>query len=104
MRTGARCLWEGGAALELEACARRAALVVVGPSLAEGHVSGDRPLFFVVRPCFDAPAAAYDAKPVPLVARVRCVLALAVSEEKAHLSSLLCARGMLRWSWSGCLF
>ena len=97
-RTGARYLWEGGAALELEVCARRAALVVVSPSTSEGHFAGDWPLSFVARLWFDAPAAASNAKPAPLVVRVRRVLALAVSEEKTHLSYLLCARGMLRWS------
>ena len=97
-RAGAGYLWEGGAALELEACACRAALVVVGPSPLEGYFAGGRPLSFVARLWFDAPAAASNAKPAPLVARVRRVLALAVSEEKAHLSYLLCARGMLRCS------
>ena len=61
-------------------------------------MAGERPLSFVVRLWFDMPAAVSNAKPAPLVARVRRVLALAVSVKKAHLSYLLCVRGMLRWS------
>ena len=64
----ARCLWGGGAALELASRARRAALVVVGSCL-ERHCAGERPLSFGARPWCDVPAAASNSKPAPRVSR-----------------------------------
>ena len=78
-RAGAHCLWRGGAALELALRARHAALIVVGSYHMKGHRAGERPLSFDARPWCNAPAAASDAKPAPLVSRSARVPALAVS-------------------------
>ena len=92
-RTVDRRLWEGGAALELEACARRAALVVVGGSPLKGHFAGKSPLSFVARLWFDAPAAASNAKPAPIDARVRRVLH-SLSLRRRRTSRTCCAVGV----------
>ena len=90
----------GGAALELAARARRAALVVVGLCPTEGHCAGERPLSFGARPWCDVPAAASNAKPAPRGSRGAGAPALAVSGEEAQHSSLLRARAVPRWLWS----
>jgi len=66
---GARCVLTGGAALELAARARRAALVAVSPYLAEKCCVDETPLPLSARPRCDVPAAVSDAKPAPRVSR-----------------------------------
>jgi hypothetical protein len=66
---GARCVLTGGAALELAARARRAALVAVSPYLAEKRCVDETPLPLSARPRCDVPAAVSDAKPAPRVSR-----------------------------------
>ena len=97
IRTGARCLWEGGAALELEARARRAALIVASPYTGQRNRAGERPLSFSARLWCDVPVEAFNAKPPPLVSRSAGAPALAVSGEEAQGSSLLCSRALPRW-------
>ena len=94
----ARCLWGGGAALELATRARRAALVVVGRAHKE-HCAGERPLSFGARLWCDVPAAASNAKQRRLP-RSASRAVLAVSGEEAQHSSLLRARAVPRWLWS----
>ena len=73
--------------------ALRGALVVLERLIVEGHRAGERHLSFGVRPWYDVPAAAGNAKPAP------CVTQRTVSREEAqHLSSSL-ARAMPRWFW-----
>ena len=68
-RAGARCLWEGDAALELAACARNTVLIVVGPCPVEGHCADERPFSICACLWCDVPAAVSNAKPAPLVTR-----------------------------------
>ena len=78
-RVCARCLWGGGAALELASRARRAALVVTGPHPANGAVPARGLLSFGARPWCDVPAAASNFKPAPRGSRgagARCSLSL----------------------------
>ena len=87
-RTGARCLWGGGAALELAVYARHAVLIVVDQCPSGGHCAVERPLSFGTRPSYDAPAAASNAKPAPHVvrrtrARAHCLWAGGAPHERA---------------------
>ena len=86
----------GGAALELAARARRAALVVVGLPY-KGRCDGERPLSFGARPWCDVPAAASNFKPAPRGLRGAGAAALAVSGEETQHSSLLRVRVVPRW-------
>ena len=66
-RACALCLRGGGSVRKLAACARRAALDMVGLRPIEGRSPGSRPLSFDARPWRDAPAAASNTKPAPHV-------------------------------------
>ena len=57
------CLSGGGAARELAARARRAALVVVYPRTRQGHWTGERTFSVGARPWCDVPAAASENQP-----------------------------------------
>ena len=59
----ATCLLGRGAARELAARARRAALAVVGPGSVKGHCAGGRSLCFDARPWCDVSAAASNPQP-----------------------------------------
>ena len=62
-RRCAGCLSGGGAARELAARARHAAMAVVGLCYMQGHRTGERPLSFGARPWCDVPAAASEGQP-----------------------------------------
>ena len=81
-------LW-GGAALELAAFARRAALAMVGPSPLEGHIASKKPLPFSAHPWCDVPAAASNAMPAPLVAHAR---RRTLSRRRRRTTRACCAR------------
>ena len=55
-------LW-GGAALELAAFERHAALAMIGPRPVGERIAGERPLPFSAHPWCDVSAAASNAKP-----------------------------------------
>ena len=86
-RACARCILGGGAAFELSARARRAALAVVCLCLKEGHCPGERPVFFGARPWCDVQAAVCNAKPASRVLRGAGAPTLAVSGEETKHSS-----------------
>ena len=87
----------GGEARALVACARRAALVVVGLCPLDGHCASERPLPFGARPCSDMPAAASSEQPACACAHTRSRHCAASSREKAHHARLWRARAVLRW-------
>ena len=87
-RTGARCLWGGGAALELPSRARRAALIVGGTCSNVTHCGGERPLFFIARPWCDVPATASNANPAPRV---------------SHRPGVLCSLSLCLWGGGAAL-
>ena len=95
-RAGARCLWGGGAALELAARARRAALVVVGLCAKKGTAPARG-----LSPSARARGATCQLRPPTpsqrRVARGAGAPALAVSGEEAQHSSLLRVRVVPRW-------
>ena len=91
-RAGARCLWEGDAALEPAACARNTVLIVVGPCPVEGHCADERPFSISACPWCDVPAAVSNAKPAPLVTRRTRAPSPAVFGEEAQHSKLRCVR------------
>ena len=99
-RVGVRCLWGGGAALELASRARGAALAVVGSGLVAKRRTGERALFSDATPWCNVPAAASNFKPALRVSCGTGVPALAVSGEEARHSSLLRVRVVPRWLWS----
>ena len=78
-RSLARCLWGGGAALELPLRARRAAVVVVGPHAKSSHCAGEWALSFGTSPWCDVLSAASNSKPPPLVSHGARAPALARS-------------------------
>ena len=93
-RICALCVRGGGAARKLSTRARRGALFVLGRRFVEGRRAGERHLPFGVRPWYDVPAAACNAKPA------QCATRRTVSREEAqHLSSSL-ARAVSRRFWS----
>jgi hypothetical protein len=99
-RGGARCLWGGGAALELSSRARRAALAVIGSCLVERCCTGETALSFGARPWCDVTAETSNFKPAPRVSRGTGASALAVSGMEAQHSSLLRVRAVPRSMWS----
>ena len=94
-RAGACSLWRG-AALELAARARRAALVVFELGRTEGLCAGEKLLSFDMRPWCDVPASASNAKPAAACEVSARALALEVSGEEAQHSSLPHARAAPR--------
>ena len=76
-----------GAARELAARARRAALVVVDSGHVKGHCTGGRPLCFVARPWCDVSAAASNANAKP---------AFAWHVRARHCAGCLSGRGAAR--------
>ena len=99
-RVGVRCLWGGGAALELASRARGAALAVIGSCLVERCRTGERARSVGARPWCDVPAAASNFKPAPRVSRGAGASVLAVFREEAQYSSFLHVRAVPRWRWS----
>ena len=93
-RVGARCLWGGGAALELASRARGAALAVIGSCLVERFCTGERARSFGARPWCDVPAAASNSKPAPRVSRGAGASVLAVFREETQYSSFLHLRAV----------
>ena len=62
-RVCAHCLWGGDGARKLDARARCAALVVVGPRSTDGRCANQRHFTFGARPWCDVPAVASNTKP-----------------------------------------
>ena len=99
MSAGVRCFSGQGAALELAARARRAALVVVGLPPIQWHYPSKKPLSFGARPWYDVPATTSNANPAAAREPSARTPALAASREKAQHSSLLRGRTVPRWLW-----
>ena len=95
-RAGARCLWEGDAALMLAACARCVASVVIGSRHSKRGCAGKKPLSFGARLWCDVPVTPPNAKTRSAVAPP-----LADSGEEAQQANLLYARASPRWLRSG---
>ena len=93
----ARCLSGGGAAREVAARARRAALVVVGPCTMKGHCTSERPHSFGARPWCDVPAAGSNNQLAFAWQTRGRATAVAVSPEDAQYASLPRARAVPRW-------
>ena len=87
----------GGAARALAACARRAALVGVGPCPMEAHCASETALSLGARPCSDVPAAASNEQPAFACAHTRKRHARALSREEAQHARLRRARAAPRW-------
>ena len=100
MCTGARCLWGGDGARKLDARARCAALVVVGPCPMDGRCAVKKLLSFGAQPLCDVPAAASNAKLAATYEIKPREPALAVSGQEAEHASLLRAKAVPRWTWS----
>ena len=96
-RATARSLSGGGAARALAACARRAALVGVGPCPMEAHCASETALSLGARPCSDVPAAASNEQPACACAHSERATARALSREEAQHARLRRARAAPRW-------
>jgi hypothetical protein len=93
-RVGVRCLWGGGAVLELASRARGAALAVIGSCLVERFCTGERARSFGARPWCDVPAVASNSKPAPRGSRGAGASVLAVFREETQYSSFLHVRAI----------
>ena len=91
-RACARCILGGGAAFELAARARRAALAMVCVCLEEGHRPGESPVSFDERPWCDVKAAVFNPKLVSRDSRGAGVSKLAVSRgRRSTQANFACA-------------
>ena len=92
----------GGAARGLAACARRAARLVIGSCMCsvhcstQGHCTHDLLLSYDARPCFDAPAAASNAKHALRLAWRRRHCAISLSRKEDQHARFRRARAALR--------
>ena len=95
----AGCLSGGGKTCELAACARRAALVVIGLRTMQGHFTGGKPLYFGTRLWCDVRAVTSNAQPAfAWHTRKRAsATAVVVSREVAKHASSPRVRAVLRW-------
>ena len=86
---GARCLCEGGSALELSEWARRLALIAIAPYSMEARYTDRRRFSIGTPPWCDVRAETSNTKPAAACEASAGEPPLAVSDEEAELPSLL---------------